>query len=78
MMIAVTISQGSYVQAAGSAVMPWKSIDATATVTTRLNEPQENIDRCLRCECAECWNCIASLSKRARMRKEAWANGRMS
>lgn len=71
MMVITAIPQGSYIKAAGSAVMPWKSIDAIATVTTRLSEPQEVIDRCLRCECAECWNCIASRSKRARMRKGA-------
>ena len=43
MMIVATIPQGSYVKIAASAVMPWKSIDAIATVTTRLTEPQEVI-----------------------------------
>lgn len=70
MMVITAVPQGSYIKAAASAVMPWKSIDAIATVTTRLSEPQEVIDRCLRCECAECWNCVASRSKRAQMRKE--------
>lgn len=71
MMIVATIPQGSYVKIAASAVMPWKSIDAIATVTTPLTEPQEVIDRCLNCTCPECWNCIASRSKRAKARKEA-------
>lgn len=71
MMVVVTIPQGSYIKAAHGAVLPWRSIDAIARVSVRSAEPQAVIDRCLSCTSPECWNCVASRSKKALTRKEA-------
>ena len=70
MMIVVTIPQSSYIKAAHGAVLPWRSIDAIAKVSVRSTEPQAVIDRCLSCISPECWNCVASRSKKALTRKE--------
>lgn len=44
------------------ATRPWQSVDALTT--RRVNERQEEIDACLRCEYPECWNCKAFRRKR--------------
>ncbi len=63
MMSIVTMAQGNYIQAALSAVAPWRSVDALSSAYPRRCEAQEIIDRCLDCPCPECLNCMSRIRR---------------
>ena len=47
------------IQQAMSAVLPWKSLDASQPINfERLVDRQAQIDKCLSCQKCECSNCL--------------------